>query len=63
MIVKNLLLGQENKIFSFSGFSSQEMMRAGGFLFYFLFFGAWFITNHAHLRPTSCKKSLKSDWS
>ena len=32
----------------------------------FIFFGAWSITNHAHLPPISCKnkkKRLKSDWS
>ena len=49
-------LGQEKKILSFSGFFSQKMMRAGGFLFCWFFLGgggAWPTLNHAHILPTS----------
>ena len=55
VLEETLVLGQENKIFSFSGFSSLQMMQAGSFLFIFYFIWTWSVTNYAHLSPTSCK--------
>ena len=58
------MLGQEKKYFSFSGFSSKEMMQAGGFLFYFFYFlGCGPSLTTPIYRQPPAKKCLKSDWS
>ena len=55
---RSFLVRPRKEKFSFSGFFSQKMMRAGGFFFYFL--GAWPTLNHAHIRPTSLVEEFAS---
>ena len=47
--------GQEKNILVSQAFPAKKW--CGRAAFYF--FGAWFITNHAHLRPTPCKNKFE----